>query len=182
MNGVVKISETLAGMQSRRPMALQNGMYLLLAVNALFWILCVGFFLTSIFLYFESGILAFGYTPFWIGTVLSTGIFACATIMKPAPGVLTRMAVVSAVGVAMSVLGIVGLATYLGVAVVPQWSCILDLDALSDIENLLCASDSHWVAFVLWFVNFPLGLMMLLNGGLLVADFIYLVSMQTISN
>lgn len=179
MNGTVKI-EPQSFFKDRRPMALQNAMYLLFAINALFWILCIGFFLTAVFLYFENGILAFGYTQFWIGTVLSTGIFTCSTFLKPVPGILTRMAVVDAIGVSMSVLGIVGIATYLGVAVVPQWSCILDLGALTDIENLLCSADSHWVAFVLWFVNFPLGLLMLLNGGLLVASFIYLVSMQTI--
>lgn len=160
---------------------LKNVMYGVCALNGLFWFLMIGLYILSIILYFEYAYVAFEYTHLWFGAVLSFAFLVSASIVKPVRGIMAHLAVVDAFGVSTSLLGLVGAGTYIGVALVSQWECQLDLGTLSVVQDQLCASGANWVAFTLWWMNIPVLLMMLFNGGAMAAHFMYCVGASSIA-
>lgn len=149
-------------------------------INIVGQVLIVAFYFLSLILYYEKGILAFSYTNLWLGAVASSFAVLCATLSKPSHGNLLGIALVDAVGIAASILGLVGVFAYFGFTVYPMGECILDVGSLSAIQTLLCASPAKWVYITLWFVNIPVALLMLVNGGILVADFIYVIGLRSV--
>lgn len=163
-----------------RPMKYQSLMYAVTGINVVGQVAIVAFYFVALILYYEKGILAFSYTNLWLGSVASSLAMICATVIKPTRGNLLGVAIVDAVGVAASILGLVGVATYFGLTVYPIGECIIDVGSLSVVQTLICSSPAKWVSIVLWFMNIPVALQMLVNGGFLIADFIYALGMRTV--
>ena len=178
---------SISGGGSSEPMAdsgrvkkYQSLMYAISAVNVVGQVCIVAFYFVALILYYEKGILAFSYTNLWLGAVASSTAMLCSTLSKPTRGGLLGIAIMDAVGISASVLGLVGVATYFGLTVYPIGECILDVGSLSVVQTLICSSPAKWVSIVLWFMNIPVALQMLANAGVLIADFIYILGVRSV--